>query len=45
MPRHLETCNVLFADGHVKSLRTDKFYTVLTGTTKIPCYDITKGCQ
>ena len=24
--RHLETANVAFADGHVKSLRTEKFY-------------------
>ena len=25
-PRHLETVNVLFVDGHVKSLRPEKFY-------------------
>ncbi|RYX83408.1 DUF1559 domain-containing protein [bacterium] len=25
-PRHLETCTVGFADGHVKAMRTDKFY-------------------
>jgi len=25
-PRHLDTSNVLFADGHVKALRTDKYY-------------------
>ena len=45
MPRHLETTNVLFADGHVKAQRVNSFYTILTGTAKIPCYDITKGCQ
>ena len=48
--RHLETTNVLFADGHVKSLRPGKFwdtssipYTPNGG--KLPCLDITKGCQ
>lgn len=25
-PRHLETCTVGFADGHVKSMRIEKFY-------------------
>jgi prepilin-type N-terminal cleavage/methylation domain-containing protein/prepilin-type processing-associated H-X9-DG protein len=50
MSRHLETTNVLFADGHVKALRPAKFwdtsaipYTANGG--KMPCLDITKGCQ
>jgi prepilin-type processing-associated H-X9-DG protein len=25
-PRHLETTNVGFADGHVKAMRVEKFY-------------------
>ena len=41
--RHLETANVLFADGHVKSLRAEKFYDP-AGTNPLPCFDITKGC-
>ena len=44
--RHLETTNVLYADGHVKSLRVDKFYVLTaTATNKMPCLDITRGCQ
>ena len=31
-PRHLETCNVLWVDGHVKAQRTETFYK-LTGTS------------
>ena len=47
IPRHLETCNVLYADGHVKSQRIEKFFTYASPTlsTKMPCLDITKGCQ
>ena len=47
LPRHLEMGNVLFADGHVKSLRAEKYYNVgnPTDTAKMPCFDITKGCQ
>ena len=41
--RHLETANVLFADGHVKSLRVEKFYDA-AGTNPLPCFDVTKGC-
>ncbi len=46
LPRHLEMGNVLFADGHVKSLRTEKYYNTgnPTDTAKMPCFDITKGC-
>jgi prepilin-type N-terminal cleavage/methylation domain-containing protein/prepilin-type processing-associated H-X9-DG protein len=46
-PRHLETVNVLFADGHVKALRVDKFWdnSKTTAADKMPCLDITKGCQ
>ena len=43
LPRHLETCNVLFADGHVKSMRIEKFYGV-NGTTRNPCMEPSKGC-
>ncbi len=47
--RHLETTNVLFADGHVKSQRIDRFYNPsavpLPAGTKIPCMNITTGCQ
>ena len=43
--RHLETANVLFADGHVKSLRVEKFYDAgAAAGSKLPCFDITKGC-
>ena len=45
--RHLETTNVLFADGHVKALRVEKFFDINGPqplTTKMPCLDITKGC-
>ena len=45
--RHLETANVLFVDGHVKSLRSEKFYDTSVGTgtgVKMACFDITKGC-
>ena len=46
MPRHLETLNVLYADGHVKAQRANAIYPVATLTlaTKAPCFDITKGC-
>jgi prepilin-type N-terminal cleavage/methylation domain-containing protein/prepilin-type processing-associated H-X9-DG protein len=45
-PRHLETAAVLFVDGHVKSLRADKFYNIskTSDADKMPCLDITKGC-
>ena len=47
MPRHLETTNILYADGHVKSQRVTAIYNVgnLTSTDKMPCFDITTGCQ
>jgi prepilin-type processing-associated H-X9-DG protein len=41
--RHLETTNVLFADGHVKSRKALSFYNP-NGTNPLPCLDITKGC-
>ena len=46
IPRHLETTNVLYADGHVKSQRVTAIYNVAnqTDTAKMPCFDITKGC-
>ncbi len=37
--RHLETVNVGYADGHVKSQRLETFYYPNT-----PCLDRTKGC-
>jgi prepilin-type processing-associated H-X9-DG protein len=48
--RHLETTNVLFADGHVKALRPGKFWDTTsipyTGNGgRLPCLDISKGCQ
>ncbi len=45
--RHLETCNVLFSDGHVKSMRVDKFYNTgaRTSTSRTPCMDPAVGCQ
>lgn len=46
LPRHLETCNVLFADGHVKAQRAEKFYVQGTGSTgtNSPCLNVTTGC-
>ena len=40
--RHLESVNVGFADGHVKSMRLDAFYPGSTST--FDCLDRTKGC-
>jgi prepilin-type processing-associated H-X9-DG protein len=40
--RHLEMTNVLWADGHVKSMRMEKFYNA-TGTS--PCLQHDLGCQ
>ncbi|BCM88298.1 hypothetical protein IAD21_00129 [Abditibacteriota bacterium] len=47
LARHLETCNVLFADGHVKALRIEKFYDTSgpTSTSRHPCLDPAKGCS
>jgi prepilin-type processing-associated H-X9-DG protein len=42
VPRHLETSTVLWADGHVKSLRVDKFYNA-SGAS--PCLNPATGCQ
>lgn len=39
--RHLETCNVLWCDGHVKALRIPKFYNQ-TGIS--PCLRPDTGC-
>jgi len=39
--RHLETCNVLWCDGHVKALRIPKFYNQ-TGVS--PCLRSETGC-
>jgi prepilin-type N-terminal cleavage/methylation domain-containing protein/prepilin-type processing-associated H-X9-DG protein len=41
--RHLETTNVLFADGHVKARKVLSFYNP-SGTNPLPCLDITTGC-
>jgi prepilin-type N-terminal cleavage/methylation domain-containing protein/prepilin-type processing-associated H-X9-DG protein len=42
--RHLETANVLWADGHVKALRVDKFYVATTNTAS-PCLNPLTGCS
>ena len=43
--RHLETANVLYADGHVKSQRVDKFYDVTVNwPNRMPCLDPNTGC-
>ncbi len=46
LARHLEMCNVLFTDGHVKSQRIEKFYDTSgpTSTSRNPCMDPAKGC-
>jgi prepilin-type processing-associated H-X9-DG protein len=46
-PRHLETTNVLFSDGHVKSLRVDKFYDLSgpTNTSRHACMNPAVGCS
>ncbi len=41
IPRHLETSNVLWADGHVKATRVEKIY---NGTGASPCLDPGTGC-
>jgi prepilin-type N-terminal cleavage/methylation domain-containing protein/prepilin-type processing-associated H-X9-DG protein len=45
-PRHLETVNLLYADGHVKAQRVNSFYqsTAVPMPAKMPCLDITRGC-
>jgi prepilin-type N-terminal cleavage/methylation domain-containing protein/prepilin-type processing-associated H-X9-DG protein len=44
--RHLETANVLYVDGHVKSLRVEKFYDRNFGPgTRMPCLDPNTGCN
>ena len=47
LARHLEMCNVLFMDGHVKSLRIEKFYNpgARTATSRHPCMDPLLGCS
>ena len=43
--RHLETTNVLYADGHVKSLRVEKFYDInVSWPNRMPCLDPNVGC-
>ena len=41
LARHLETTNILWADGHVKSQRVETIYP--TGATA-PCFLIARGC-
>lgn len=41
--RHLETCNVLWVDGHVKAQKIDSFYSA-TASTDSPCLDPNTGC-
>jgi prepilin-type N-terminal cleavage/methylation domain-containing protein/prepilin-type processing-associated H-X9-DG protein len=40
--RHLETSNVLWADGHVKSQKVESFYVCSAAVS--PCLDPTTGC-
>ena len=45
LPRHLETTNVLYADGHVKSQRIEKIYNLPTVNGGYsPCLQLDKGC-
>ncbi|RYX80717.1 DUF1559 domain-containing protein [bacterium] len=39
--RHLETTNVLWADGHVKSMKVERFYVPGIANS---CLDVTTGC-
>jgi len=41
LARHLETTNVLWADGHVKATKVEKFY---SGTADSPCLNPATGC-
>ncbi len=44
--RHLETANVLYADGHVKAMRVDRFYKQTDPTgQRMPCFDPRVGCS
>ncbi len=43
IPRHLEMCNTLWADGHVKSLKIESFYVGDTTKTS-PCLQTANGC-
>jgi prepilin-type processing-associated H-X9-DG protein len=44
--RHLETANVLYADGHVKASRVDRFYKQTDPTgQRMPCFDPRVGCS
>ncbi len=44
--RHLETANVLYADGHVKALRVESFYDRnVTFPNFMPCLDPNVGCS
>jgi prepilin-type processing-associated H-X9-DG protein len=43
--RHLETTNVLFADGHVKAQRVERFYAQTNPAgQRMPCFDPSVGC-
>jgi prepilin-type N-terminal cleavage/methylation domain-containing protein/prepilin-type processing-associated H-X9-DG protein len=46
MPRHLDTTNALYVDGHVKAQRVEKIYVQGTGTnsTNSPCLNPDTGC-
>ena len=41
--RHLETSNFLYADGHVKSHRTESVYKI-PASGLIPCMNVATGC-
>jgi prepilin-type N-terminal cleavage/methylation domain-containing protein/prepilin-type processing-associated H-X9-DG protein len=40
--RHLETCNVLWVDGHVKSMRVERFYNATAGSVS-NCLRVDQG--
>lgn len=43
-PRHLDTTSVLWADGHVKSMRVEQIYVNTAATIASPCFRIDLGC-
>ena len=43
VPRHLDTVNALFVDGHVKSMRKDELRRVETNVENRPCFKKTSA--
>jgi prepilin-type N-terminal cleavage/methylation domain-containing protein/prepilin-type processing-associated H-X9-DG protein len=44
-PRHLETANVGYMDGHVKALNPDKWYFANSAGTMVDCMNPATGCS